>query len=142
MLDIERVKKVVDWLIFKRKVKSRKELAEKIGYTESSMSQILNGKVSLSEKFIKKLSIYDNAINEEWLLTGRGEMLNWPDNLDEPMMKETPMYYGGYDPEMVSMPREVFEQISKLTETILSQQRVIESQSETIETLRNEKVGN
>jgi hypothetical protein len=39
------------------------------------MSQILNEKVSLSDKFIKKLSIMDKAINEEWLLTGKGEML-------------------------------------------------------------------
>ena len=45
MLDIERVIKVVDWLIFEKIVTSRKDLALKMGYTESSMSQILNQKV-------------------------------------------------------------------------------------------------
>ena len=42
MLDIERVIKVVDWLIFEKIVTSRKDLALKMGYTESSMSQFLN----------------------------------------------------------------------------------------------------
>ncbi len=75
MSDIERIISVVDWLIYKKKVRSRRELAEKMGYTESSMSQILNGKVSLSEKFIKKLSIMDLDINVEWIRTGEGEMI-------------------------------------------------------------------
>jgi transcriptional regulator with XRE-family HTH domain len=75
MAEIQRIKKVIDWLIFEGKVKSRRDLAEKMGYTESSMSQILNEKVSLSDKFIKKLSIMDNSINPTWLLSGEGNML-------------------------------------------------------------------
>ena len=39
MTDLERVIKIVDWLIFEKVVKSRRELAEVLGYTESSMSQ-------------------------------------------------------------------------------------------------------
>ena len=54
MLDIERVIKVVDWLIFEKIVTSRKDLALKMGYTESSMSQILNQKVPLSERDVYK----------------------------------------------------------------------------------------
>lgn len=57
MTEIERVTKVVDWLIFEKIVDSRRDLAEKLGYTESSLSQIINGKVNLSDRFIKKLSI-------------------------------------------------------------------------------------
>lgn len=34
--------------------------------------------------------------------------------------------------DLVTMPREVFEQITNLTQTIMSQQKVIESQQETI----------
>lgn len=75
MADIKRVTKVVDWLIFEKIVKSRKDLALKMGYTESSMSQILNQKVPLSEKFIKNLSILDNRINIDWLLGNEGDML-------------------------------------------------------------------
>lgn len=75
MTDLERVREVVNWLLFNKTIKSRRELAEKMGYTESSMSQILNGKVSLSEKFIKNLSIIDKTLNIDWLMTGEGKML-------------------------------------------------------------------
>lgn len=75
MSEIERVIKVINWLIFEEIVSSRKDLAEKIGYTESSISQILNQKVPLSTKFINKLSNFNPQINKEWILTGEGEML-------------------------------------------------------------------
>jgi hypothetical protein len=75
MTDFQRTKKVIDWLIFQGKIKSQKELARELGYTESSMSQIINGKVPLSERFVKKLSMMGDNINENWMLTGEGDML-------------------------------------------------------------------
>lgn len=74
-IDLQNVIKSVDWLIFDGVVKNKRELAERLGYTESSFSQIINGKVSLSERFIKKLHDFDNRLNLDWLLTGEGEML-------------------------------------------------------------------
>lgn len=74
-LDIIRVIKLIDWLVFDGKIKNRRDLAEKIGYTESSFSQILNGKVKLSERFIKKLAMFDERINVVWLLSGEGSMI-------------------------------------------------------------------
>ena len=81
MTELERVIKIVDWLIFEKKIKSRRELAEIMGYTESSMSQILNGKVTLSERFIKKLSVMDDRISEDWITSGSGNMLMSPINV-------------------------------------------------------------
>ena len=81
MTTLQRVTKVIDWLIFEKKIKSRRELAQKMGYTESSMSQILNKKVALSDKFIKKFSIIDGSINENWLLIGEGEMLKQTESI-------------------------------------------------------------
>jgi transcriptional regulator with XRE-family HTH domain len=120
MEGIDRVKKVINWLIFEKKIKTRRDLAEKLGYSESSLSQILNGKVALSDRFIKKLSIFDKNINSKWLSDGEGEMIN---KANHDKVNET-----------VSMSREVFEQInrlteqnSRLTETVLSQQNTIAS---------------
>ena len=81
MTELERVTKIVDWLIFEGKVKSRRELALLLGYTESSLSQILNGKVSLSDRFIKKLLTVDNRISKEWIKTGCGNMVSSPINI-------------------------------------------------------------
>ncbi len=55
---------------------NERELAEKLGYTKSSFSQIVNGKVPLSERFVQKLASVDRNIDEVWIMTGEGNMLN------------------------------------------------------------------
>lgn len=69
----QRVRTVVNWLIFREIANNDRELAEMLGYTKASFSQIVNGKVPLSDKFVRKLCSLDN-INEEWVKSGVGEM--------------------------------------------------------------------
>lgn len=76
MTETQRVKKVINWLVFMEYAKNERELAEKLGYTKSSFSQIVNGKVPLSERFVQKLASVDRNINEVWIMTGEGNMLN------------------------------------------------------------------
>jgi transcriptional regulator with XRE-family HTH domain len=74
--EIQRVRKVINWLIFSDYGSNEKEIAEKLGYTKSSFSQIINGKVPLSLKFIEKLFAVDKKLNKSWIVTGDGFMLN------------------------------------------------------------------
>ena len=76
MTETQRVKKVINWLVFMEYAENERELAEKLGYTKSSFSQIVNGKVPLSERFVQKLASGDRNINEVWIMTGEGNMLN------------------------------------------------------------------
>lgn len=76
MTETQRVKKVINWLVFMEYAENERELAEKLGYTKSSFSQIVNGKVPLSERFVQKLASVDRNINEAWIMTGEGNMLN------------------------------------------------------------------
>lgn len=78
--DLQRLKKVVKWLIFSGFGENEKELAELLGYTKSSFSQILNGKVPLSDKFLDKICSLDNNINKVWILENKGEMLKSGNN--------------------------------------------------------------
>ena len=71
----ENVKKVVAWLISSGYATSQRELAEKMGYRESSFSQILNGHVPVSDKFLGRLKNVDSRIDIDWIRTGYGEML-------------------------------------------------------------------
>lgn len=96
--DLQRVKKTVDWLIFEGKARNNKDLADKLGYTESSFSQILNGKVSLSERFINKLSIFSENINKDWLLGKSNKMLI---NTNQNIMGDTTT------PDALEAPKEV-----------------------------------
>ncbi|MBR5084125.1 MAG: hypothetical protein IKX33_05945 [Prevotella sp.] len=71
----ENVKKVVAWLINSGYASSQRELAVKMGYRESSFSQILNGHVPVSDKFLGRLKNIDSRIDIGWIKTGYGEML-------------------------------------------------------------------
>ena len=74
MTELQRIRKVINWLIFSEYAQSEKEIAEKLGYSKSSFSQIINGKVPLSKRFIQKLCSVDENINYNWILTGRGDI--------------------------------------------------------------------
>lgn len=72
----QRVKEVVNLLIFQKYSKSAKDLAAKIGYNHTFLSQIVSGKVKVSRKFLEKLKEVDDNININWVLTGEGEMIS------------------------------------------------------------------
>ena len=77
----ENVRKIVAWCISQGYAASQRELAGIMGYKESSFSQILNGHVPVSDKFLNRLSILDERINIDWVKTGYGEMI-------QPKMKQ------------------------------------------------------
>ena len=74
MSHLQRVKKVLNWLIYIGYASNNMEIALKMGYTKSSFSQIINGKVPLSDKFIEKLSSINSNINKLWITDEEGEM--------------------------------------------------------------------
>lgn len=74
MTELKRVRKVINWLIYQEFAENEKGIADIMGYTKSSFSQIVNGKVPLSEKFVDKLASIDDNINKVWVLSGSGEM--------------------------------------------------------------------
>lgn len=78
--DLQCVIKAVEWLVFDGKVKNRRELAEKLNYTESSFSQIMNGKVKISDRFVKKLLNFDPRFNPEWFVSNTTQMLQISQN--------------------------------------------------------------
>jgi len=84
MTEYQRIKKVINWLIFQGVADSEKDIADRLNYTKSSFSQLVNGKVPLTEKFVKKLASLDKNINEVWILNGEGEMFkNNPNGLQK-----------------------------------------------------------
>lgn len=70
MEHLRRLKKVINWLIFKEIAENERALAETLGYTKSSFSQIVTGKVPLSEKFMKRIQGFRTLASD-----GRGRLL-------------------------------------------------------------------
>ena len=65
---LKRIDVLCKYLIYKGYGDNEKELAEKLGYTKSSFSQLLNGKKPLNNKFISKLEGLDDKVNEGYIL--------------------------------------------------------------------------
>ena len=116
-----RLKELLNYLIDNRFVRNQEELAQITGIIKSTISQLCSGKRELNEQYVRRICKQFPFVNQEWLLEGDGEML----------LATEPSPASSTGGDVVTMPREVFEQITKLTETVLSQQR-------TIETLTNE----
>ena len=110
MEELRRIKKVINWLIFKEVDDSEKGVAEVLGYTKSSFSQIVNGKVALSEKFIRKLCSLDENINFVWVQYGTGEMFV-ENNLNS---------------EDVTLPASAWNVIQKQAESLSARDKQIE----------------
>lgn len=104
------------------------KFGEKIGIKKSSLSQIENGKVNVTDRVIKSICREFN-VNEHWLLTGEGDMFLRLSRNDEiaayvaRVMKDEDAYYQQkmlafltkLSPEMVRKLIEVAEDI--LSET-------------------------
>ena len=106
---LRRIKKVINWLIFKEIASNERELAEVMGYTKSSFSQIVTGKVPIADKFLNKLCSLDENINFVWVKTGEGEMFV-SDSLNS----------------QITVPKDVWSVIKKQAERLSARDRQID----------------
>ena len=77
MITKERVQTAIKHLISSGFAENQKDLAEKIGFNATNLSQAKKGDERyLTEGLAQRLSTNNSGINLSWLLTGEGEMLN------------------------------------------------------------------
>jgi hypothetical protein len=111
----------VDYMPVKERIREfikYKEISErlfcrKIGVSSTYVNSI---RESIQPDKIQSISMQFPELNAGWLLTGEGEML-----------KSNSACSNAETAGSISIPREVFDHIARLTETVLSQQRTIES---------------
>lgn len=114
----QRLKKVINWLIFKGIAVNERALSELLGYTKSSFSQIVNGKVPLSDKFVKALCSLDDNINEVWVKTGEGNLFKKDTNVSQKV-------YGDHNQVAGRDINVSGEDVGKLIDTVNKQQETI-----------------
>lgn len=90
--------------------------------SSSSNFRAANAKTPLNSDTISNILTQIPDVNLEWLITGNGKMLN----TDSPKTATPPSN------DAVMMSREVFDLLSRQTETIQSQQRTIEALSQRV----------
>lgn len=70
-----RFKKSVEYLKKHRRIYNATDLANITGKQKSYISEVMTGKRSLSEQFVRVFTDHFPEISTEWLLSGSGEML-------------------------------------------------------------------
>lgn len=114
----QRLRKAINWLIFQDVAVNERALAELLGYTKSSFSQIVNGKVPLSDKFVKSLCSLDDNINEVWIKTGEGQLFKKDTNVSQKVYGDH-NHVAGRDINLSS------QDVNKLVDTVNKQQETI-----------------
>lgn len=71
----ERLKILLDELKNRRIVHNYADFASQMGKPRSIISELLNGKRTISELFVHEMTTKFPQVNADWLLTGNGEML-------------------------------------------------------------------
>lgn len=89
----ERLKKAIDYLRYEGIIVYDKDVAEKMGSTAQNVSKALKGDEKfLTERFFNRFNVaFNNVFDVEWLISGKGTMLNVNANVRDsnPKQKDT-----------------------------------------------------
>lgn len=118
MTEIERLNEVLKFAFLKIGIYKKADMADFLGYKSPYFSGIINGKEKMSDLFLKNISEKLN-INIDYILDGKGQMLK---DCKPHINLSTNEAVVDYNEIIQSQQRT----IETLTQTIASQQRMIE----------------
>ncbi len=75
---VERIREALEWLKTNGVFRSNREIAEKMGYNPSMLSQVITGKSAVSQRFVKSLCAVAPGLRYDWVWNGKGEMFRAP----------------------------------------------------------------
>jgi hypothetical protein len=82
MKKLERLETAIAYLKGKRIIKSQQDIADAMEFNKSSVSQAIQGNEKyFTDSFLKKFCVSFSEINPDWLLTGKGDMINLTQNI-------------------------------------------------------------
>lgn len=133
---LDRLAEMIDWMLYHNVVASRRELALRMNYTESTLSCVVNGRQPISPKFLTALSQIDPRLNVDWIDTGEGEMIIEEEVASVPSTAEE-LEAVRLQQENIRMLQEQLTSIIKMgnAELVKAQQSLIEKASEQLEIL-------
>ena len=91
----DRLAEAIRYLQGKGIVKTQRDVANKMGATAPNVSSALKGVESvLTEKFIRRFnSAFGGLFNDEWLISGSGEMLSGEHKIEQVSVADDKAYY-------------------------------------------------
>lgn len=141
----QRLKDLIHELKEQRKIYSQADFAEIVGISKTQFSEMVTGKRKISERTIHKIVSSLPEINENWLLTGEGNMLKdeaSSSNYSPAIAENHSTAVSGYknvvnsDPTIMMLLEEIAAQ-RKLTEN--SQKALLTAQAQITELIKKLK---
>lgn len=83
--ELERVKKLCKYLIYRGFANNEKELAVVLGYAKTSFSQFMNGKKPITDSFKARIEALDPNVNKGYISSGEIPLLK---NVDSDRIEE------------------------------------------------------
>jgi hypothetical protein len=84
MEKLERLETAIAYLKGKRIIRNQQDIADVMEFNKSSVSQAIQGNEKyFTDSFLKKFCVSFSEINPDWLLTGKGEMINPTQNITQ-----------------------------------------------------------
>lgn len=133
---LARLAQMIDWMLYHNVVASRRDLALRMNYTESTLSCVVNGKQPISPKFLTALASVDRRLNVDWIESGDGDMIvEIQEEGGTPTKEEVEMLLRQQD-----TLRKAQEQLSEAykignVDIILGQQAIVQKESDTLDAL-------
>lgn len=118
MTQLERLRKIINWLIYQGVADNDTSLAKVLGMQRPSFSKVANGMVPLSEKLAAKICALDNTLSIKWLMEGTGQMF----------LEEGKNYEASPEPPVAQTAKiqNLNETIHKLMEAVEARDRQID----------------
>lgn len=137
---IENFTKIIERIEYYNELKELNfnQLAIAIGVSNSYFSKMVKNKGSLGEDIIKKILLFYDDINPEWLLTGQGSMLKGV-NKDAPpggIVSEPQAAYGSDMASLMMRIRMLESEVEGLKRIIEARDDQVKTKNELIEALR------
>lgn len=126
MSENQRLKELLDYLREHKYVRNQQDFVERIGSDKSTISQVMNGRISVPNGLFGGVVSAFPFVDEHWLRSGEGEMI-------KPSVQQTS--YGNHSPNLNGTGNSVldsasldraFDTIDKLLEEIASQRKLVE----------------
>lgn len=142
----ERIKFFINYLIETRKVFNQTDFANIIGKSKSQMSEMINGKRSISEQTVHIIASKFPDLNIDWLLYGEGEMIKNSGNFIQGDVNGGVVQSGGSHQNInISLPSEGEQKIIRPDGTVEVQKsdsnytRLLEQRVEDLERIIKSK---
>lgn len=84
-----RLRELANYMIYQGIVKSDKDLADKLSINRANLSQILNGKIRATDKFVIRFCKVFDFANFGWIMSGSGSMLKGENGSTEECKSES-----------------------------------------------------